>query len=186
MFSCLFAISSAAATLYHDGTGFRCRGDDGADITGWYQAGENAPWYYFDEDGYAHTGWLTYQNKTYYLRPTDGTMRAGQRLTLDGRVWQFDQDGAGTMMPVNYTGWMLDDITWYYRRSDGSFVTNGWKEIDGEWYYFDEVGYMKTGLISDGGAVYYLYDSGAMAHDADQCRRRYLHLRKLRRGRLAV
>ena len=165
MFSCLFTITSAAAAVYHDGTGFRCRGDDGTDLTGWYQDGENGPWYYFDEDGYAHNCWLTYKNKTYYLRPMDGTMRASQRMTLDGRVWEFDEDGAGTMLPVNYTGWMLDDVTWYYRLADGTFVTDGWKQIDGEWYYFDEEGYMKTGLINDGGATYYLYDSGAMAHD---------------------
>lgn len=164
LLSCLFAVPVAAATLYNDGTGLRCRNDDGTDLIGWYQAGENAPWYYFDENGYAHSGWLTYQNKTYYLR-SDGTMRASQKLTLDGRVWSFDEEGVGTMMPANYTGWMLDDVTWYYKLADGSYATNGWKQIDGEWYYFDEVGYMKTGLINDGGATYYLYDSGAMAHD---------------------
>lgn len=29
-FSCIFCISSAAGTIYHDGTGFRCRDDAGA------------------------------------------------------------------------------------------------------------------------------------------------------------
>ncbi len=165
IFSCLFAISSAAGTVYHDGTGFRCRDDAGADVTGWYQNGENGPWYYFDEDGYAHTGFLYSRGKTYYLRVTDGTMIADRTQTLEGSVWKFDHDGVGTNLSPFYTGWMIDDINWYYRNPDGSFVTNGWKQIDGEWYYFDSVGYMKTGLISDGGATYYLYDNGAMAHD---------------------
>ncbi len=165
-FSLLFSLSSLAGNVYHDGIGFRCRNDNGgAEAAGWYQDGENGPWYYFDDDGYAHLGWLRKGDKIYYLRPTDGTMRADQTLTIGDHIWTFDHDGAGSELSSLYQGWMRDDTGWYYRYPDGTFVQDGWKLIDGERYYFGEDGYMRTGLIEDGGSVYYLYDNGAMAHD---------------------
>lgn len=163
LFSCLFTMTALAANVYHDGTGFRCRGDGGT--AGWYQDGENGPWYYFEKDGYAHLGWLTTGGKTYYLRPEDGTMRAGQTMTIEGSIWRFGNDGAAIRLPSSYQGWMLDDVTWYYRYSDGSFAENGWKQIGGERYYFDEDGYMKTGLLTEGDTIYYLNEDGSMAHD---------------------
>lgn len=166
LFSCIFAISTSAATLYRDDNGLRCHNDDGTDISGcWYQQSETEPWYYFDKDGYAHTGFLRTGGKTYYLRPSDGTMMANRTVTLDGSVWKFNGDGVGTNLSPSYSGWMIDDITWYYRYPDGSFATDGWRKIDGEWYYFDQDGYMMTGLISVGDSMYYLYDNGVMAHD---------------------
>ena len=70
---------------------------------------------------------------------------------------------------------------WYY----DSNPKNGFKKIDGVWYYFDRNGYMKKGWIQDGanwyymdgsgkmvtgwkwisGKCYYFYSSGAMASD---------------------
>ena len=41
----------------------------------------------------------------------------------------------------------------------------GWKNIKGEWYYFNNDGEMQTGWIKDNGKDYLLYSSGAMAHD---------------------
>lgn len=57
--------------------------------------------------------------------------------------------------------WKIDSIGWW--NSEGSSWSVGWKEINGEWYYFDSNGYMKTGWIQDGIKWYYLYSSGAMA-----------------------
>ena len=42
---------------------------------------------------------------------------------------------------------MKDDVGWYYRNPGQSYAV-GWKKIGGEWYYFDEAGDMKTGLIN--------------------------------------
>ena len=57
---------------------------------------------------------------------------------------------------------------WWYKHSDGSYTTNNWELINGEWYFFDEEGWMKTGWIKSpfSGKWYYLYcDTGFMAHD---------------------
>ena len=37
--------------------------------------------------------------------------------------------------------WIKSGSRWWYKHSDGSYTTNGWEQINGTWYYFDnEVG----------------------------------------------
>lgn len=43
----------------------------------------NGKWYYFQEDGYMATGWITLDNKSYYLDPASGAMYQSER-TPDG------------------------------------------------------------------------------------------------------
>ena len=39
-------------------------------------------------------------------------------------------------------GWIKNDVgKWWYQYKDGSYAV-GWKEIEGQWYYFDADGYM--------------------------------------------
>lgn len=57
--------------------------------------------------------------------------------------------------------WRKDSNGWW--NTEGSSWSVGWRVIDGEWYYFDSNGYMKTGWIQYGDKWYYLYNSGAMA-----------------------
>lgn len=164
IFSCIFSTTALAGQLIYDDNGCKYINDDGSFKTGWHQEGEN--WYYFDGDtGYAHHGWLSYKGDYYYLRNNNSIMMADRTVTIDGIVYQFNHDGASRSLGSYYQGWMYDDVTWYYRFSNGKFAANGWYYIDRNWYYFDEVGYMKTGLIQDNGITYYLTDSGAMAHD---------------------
>lgn len=59
--------------------------------------------------------------------------------------------------------WVLvDDDSWKYQLSDGSFVTNTWKQIKNVWYYFDKNSYMVKGWLYKDSQWYYLSDSGAM------------------------
>ncbi|CUU51200.1 DUF4362 domain-containing protein [Clostridium beijerinckii] len=57
--------------------------------------------------------------------------------------------------------WKQDSKGWW--NTEGSSWSIGWRYIDGEWYYFDNNGYMKTGWILDGGKWYHLNDSGEMS-----------------------
>lgn len=41
--------------------------------------------------------------------------------------------------------WKQDDKGWWYQYGGGKYPKNEWLKIDGEWYYFDENGYMVTG-----------------------------------------
>lgn len=41
--------------------------------------------------------------------------------------------------------WIQDSKGWWYAHYDGSYSTNAWECINGEWYRFDSNGYMVTG-----------------------------------------
>ncbi|MCP1102001.1 hypothetical protein [Aequitasia blattaphilus] len=60
--------------------------------------------------------------------------------------------------------WILDSNgRWWYRHNDGSYTVNGWEYINGNWFYFDSVGYMVTDWLLNGGYWYYLdLTTGAM------------------------
>ena len=61
-------------------------------------------------------------------------------------------------------GWNYDNGNWIYIK-DGAVKTNWFKDIDGEWYYFNDDGIMQTGWILDNSNWYYLKDNGVMASE---------------------
>lgn len=50
-------------------------------------------------------------------------------------------------------GWRQDEKGWYYYNLDGSYPKNGWQEIGGKQYYFDENGYMLSDTTTPDGAT---------------------------------
>lgn len=64
------------------------------------------------------------------------------------------------------SGWQVNDLGWWYQNSDDTCFVGGWQEIDGEKYYFDENGYMKTGWAMIGGSSYYFNEDGTLDPDA--------------------
>ena len=63
------------------------------------------------------------------------------------------------------TGWIWTGGAWYYLAPGDGHMYRGWGFINGSWYFCDRSsGAMKAGWIWDG-AWYYLYSSGAMAHN---------------------
>lgn len=69
----------------------------------------NGKWYYFDGQGWMHTGWLYYYDHWYYCDPATGAMM---------------------------TGWFAVNGVSYFCNSDGWMLT-GWIN-EGGWYYCDE------------------------------------------------
>lgn len=84
-------------------------------------------------------------------------------------------------LPAFAGQWIFDgpeSWKWWYKEDNGSYPHSEWKQINGEWYNFDENGYMNVGWINDpiqtvhededGGWVekfnryYYLDESGKM------------------------
>lgn len=69
---------------------------------------------------------------------------------------------AGVLMLSNtaFAGeWKRNNVGWWYQESTGTYPTSRWSNIEGKWYYFDNVGYMvHDKWIGD----YYLGSDGAM------------------------
>ncbi|MCR4702994.1 MAG: RICIN domain-containing protein [Saccharofermentans sp.] len=66
---------------------------DGHMITGWRKSGVD--WYYFKDTGEMKTGWHNSSGTWYYLDET-GCMAYDVELSIDGKVYYFDQDGRCT------------------------------------------------------------------------------------------
>ena len=112
----------------------------------------------------------------WWWKITGGDYAKNETLTLDGRVYRFDQNG------YMLTGWVYWDGAWRYHNGAGAQVT-GWVNLGGSWFYltpetgamvtswqmvgdkwffFASNGVMKTGWLYTSGAWYYLDPSGSM------------------------
>ena len=153
---------------------------------------------YFDKDGkmYTQEGWITVQDKIYYIMngavckngnyatdPTSGW------LILDGEWYLLDTaDGhrlSGLQKNGNdlyyldpeqndkmfkstnqEDGWKQLNGTWYFFRGWGGALNNGWNKLGNDWYWFHEDCSMASAeWIREGGNLYYVRDWGGMLHD---------------------
>ena len=77
------------------------------------------------------------------------------------RVGYFYVD-MGSSANTSSQGWENTDRGWKYKESNGSYVTNTWKQVDGIWYFFDGEGYIATSWRQINGVWYFFNASGAM------------------------
>lgn len=60
----------------------------------------------------------------------------------------------------SFAGWEENQGTWKYRRSDGTYLTNGWFQLsDEKWYYFGEDSIMLANTVTPDG--YFVGTDGA-------------------------
>ena len=62
-------------------------------------------------------------------------------------------------------GWHDDDEGRWYQNVDGTYFADGFQEINGSQYSFDENGYMQTGWVESGANEYYFNDDGSYNPD---------------------
>ena len=62
----------------------------------------------------------------------------------------------------NTGAWLKDNVGWWYINADRTYTTNNWQQIGGNWYYFDNRGYMVTGWLKSpySGKWYWLSTEG--------------------------
>ena len=144
---------------------------------GWYHD-DNYNWYYYNEDGELHKGWLILPAGKYYLG-LDGVMKkgwyeesgkkyyfneygaaeVGQTIEIDGKEYKFDKDGV--LIKSIITGWYHDDnYNWYYYNEDGE-LHKGWLILPAGKYYLGSDGVMKKGWYEESGKKYYFNEYGA-------------------------
>lgn len=90
---------------------------------------------YYLVDGKLVDGWKQIDGYWYYF--VDGTKTYGDFRTIDGKTYLFDSFGRMK------TGWFKNaqlsnnyDQNWGYADKNGVVVVEGWKKLDGKWYYF--------------------------------------------------
>lgn len=133
---------------------------DGRMATGWLYYGGD--WYYFNWYGAQQFGWEKVGGVWYYLDPEYGYMYSGGIWEIGGYE---DEEGnwiagdyywfadSGAMKTGWYKGVWTDEDTgetyvdWLYFKSSGLMAESEWVKVGGKWYYFDEFGYMWTGLL---------------------------------------
>lgn len=79
---------------------------------------------------------------------------AAVRQPLKGKS---DTDKISTMT----AGWHEDASGKWYQNADGTYYANGFQDIDGVTYSFDENGYIQTGWVTKGVKDYYFNDDGS-------------------------
>lgn len=161
--------------------------ENGVMKKGWYLQGED--WLYYNTEGDRVNGWLLHKNKWYYLDGQDpllpGRMLKDQEKQIGGATYRFLADGS------MHTGWFLAPEGWYYYKTGGDKLLKGWgsiagkcyyfmegteesphkglmllkseEKIDGQMYYFDASGAMRTGWLQKGNDWYYLRTDGSEA-----------------------
>lgn len=80
-------------------------------------------------------------------------------------TWKYVNDQWKYQRGANkyaYNEWIKDNGNWYYLDNNGVMKT-GWQQIDGYWYYLDQTGVMQTGWFKDNEKWYFLLPNGAMA-----------------------
>lgn len=87
-----------------------------------------------------------------------GNMAEDEKPDKEVTYWDSDSDDDWVLTG----GWIWDSKGWWYEMPNGTYPSAEWKQIDGEWYYFDRYGYMATGWLLNQNRWYYLAPSGEM------------------------
>ena len=125
-------------------------------ISGWRDF--KGSWYWFDNSSKAiESEWVKTGGKQYRLG-ADGKMITGN-FSVDNALYHATSSGA----IVTGSGWVKADGNWWYPNSNGALRT-GWLYAGGNWYWLnDKTGAMATGWVKAADGKWYLMNgSGAM------------------------
>lgn len=81
--------------------------------------------------------------------------------STDATVMPVKGSAAADKLSVMTPGWHEDSTGRWYQNPDGTYYINGFAEIDGTTYSFDENGYMQTGWVEKGVKDYYFNEDGS-------------------------
>ena len=81
--------------------------------------------------------------------------------STDATVMPVKGTAAADKLSVMTPGWHEDSTGKWYQNPDGTYYINGFTEIDGTTYSFDENGYMQTGWVEKGVKDYYFNEDGS-------------------------
>ncbi|MED1287814.1 cell wall-binding protein, partial [Bacillus mycoides] len=107
-----------------------------------------------DAEGAILTGWQDIKGKTYYFKPTYGDMVTVNGFELDGKYYNFNDDGS-----LQRSTWKGDT----YSDADGVVIKEGLKDIDGKIYYFQNYNVNKKEIrLEDQNIILHFSDKGVL------------------------
>ncbi len=106
--------------------------------------------YYFDEDGYMITGWINHQGRWVYASSSGALVESGWEK-IDGYWYYFDG-----FFILTDTFRIIDEEIYYFTEMGDMAI--GWEKLNGEWFYFNPSGHMLTGWQEIGDEWYYFYE----------------------------
>lgn len=75
--------------------------------------------------------------------------------SVDTSWWEFlymlDDGSHSVIQTKTIASWQQDSTGWWYQNADGSYPKSTWQLIDGEYYYFNERGYMLSNTTTPDG-----------------------------------
>ncbi|MGH1328989.1 N-acetylmuramoyl-L-alanine amidase family protein [Bacillus pretiosus] len=111
-------------------------------------------YHFADAEGALLTGWQDIKGKTYYFRPTDGEMVTVNGSEIDGKYYNFNDDGS--LQRLNWKGDTYSDAS-------GVVIKEGLKEIDGKIYYFQNYNVNKKDIrLEDQNTILHFSDKGVL------------------------
>lgn len=128
--------------------------------SGWQQIAANT-WIYYDQNGnrdYTKTGMQTIGDKVYYL-DENGVAQSGTFLAADGKEYVFDAEKGTATLKIS-DGWNEIDGKWYWYQNGKPY--KGWLQRFSGWYYLKEDGTMTIGWYEVKGVRYYFDENGTM------------------------
>ena len=161
----------STANWVGNNTGWWWQEDNGSYPTNQWKA-INGKWYWFDGNGYMVTGWRNINGTWYYLE-SSGAMASNKwignyyvessgAMATNKWIGNYYVNGDGLWTQTKTTGqWISSGNRWWYRHFNGSYAL-GWEKIDGNYYLFDNSGWMLIGWQFVNGSWYYMNNSGAM------------------------
>ena len=122
--------------------------------------------FYVDKDGYViEKSWKKVDGIDRYFGELGAMVNNGFALAKDVKKstdseiekWCYVKDESGKTVVVT-SDWVKESGKWYYAGEDGILLSNEWKNIDGEEYYFKDQCDMAVNEFIDG--IYYVDENG--------------------------
>ncbi|MES5949175.1 N-acetylmuramoyl-L-alanine amidase family protein [Bacillus toyonensis] len=115
---------------------------------------QGSGYHFADAEGALLKGWQEIKGKTYYFNPTYGDMVTVSGSEIDGKYYNFNDDGS-----LQRSTWKGDT----YSDADGVVIKEGLKDIDGKIYYFQNYNVNKKEIrLEDQNIILHFSDKGVL------------------------